>query len=190
MRLIVLSDQLPVIALVSRYLTNKLIGREPILKRQPKPPLIRRSHAVLILLSESYPPLQGRLLTCYAPVRHLTFQSKLQSVSFDLHVLSTPPAFVLSQNQTLRRNFDWLDRCSKQLPKLTCRGVVKLLGPARWRTNHAAHNLALSFHPANLIEGYPEASSDVRRRAGPTLLKSFSIVGTKKPTGLASRSTS
>ena len=53
-------------------------------------------------------------------------------ISFDLHVLSTPPAFVLSQNQTLRRNFDRLDRCSKQLPKLTCRGVVKLPGPARW----------------------------------------------------------
>ena len=58
--LVVLSDQLPVIALVSRYLTNKLIGREPILKRQPKPPLIRRSHGVLISLSKGYPPLQGR----------------------------------------------------------------------------------------------------------------------------------
>ena len=33
--LIVLSDQVPVVALVSRYLTNKLIGREPILQRQP-----------------------------------------------------------------------------------------------------------------------------------------------------------
>ena len=32
--LIVLSDQLPVEALVSRYLTNKLIGREPILERR------------------------------------------------------------------------------------------------------------------------------------------------------------
>ena len=31
--LIVLSDQLPVEALVSRYLTNKLIGREPLPKR-------------------------------------------------------------------------------------------------------------------------------------------------------------
>ena len=29
----ILSDHLPVIALVSRYLTNKLIGREHILKR-------------------------------------------------------------------------------------------------------------------------------------------------------------
>jgi hypothetical protein len=33
--LIVLSDQVPVVALVSHYLTNKLIGREPILQRQP-----------------------------------------------------------------------------------------------------------------------------------------------------------
>ena len=33
--LIVLSDQLPVVALVSRYLTNKLIGREPLPKRNP-----------------------------------------------------------------------------------------------------------------------------------------------------------
>ena len=32
-RLIVLSDQLPVEALVSRYLTNKLIGHEPIQER-------------------------------------------------------------------------------------------------------------------------------------------------------------
>jgi len=33
--LIVLSDQLPVEALVSRYLTNKLIGREPLPKQNP-----------------------------------------------------------------------------------------------------------------------------------------------------------
>ncbi len=31
--LIILSDQLPVLALVSSYLTNKLMGREPILQR-------------------------------------------------------------------------------------------------------------------------------------------------------------
>ena len=37
--LIVLSDQLPIIALVSRYLTNKLIGRRLILKCEPKPAL-------------------------------------------------------------------------------------------------------------------------------------------------------
>jgi hypothetical protein len=38
--LIVLSDQLPVVALVSRYLTNKLIGRGPIPRQKPKLPLL------------------------------------------------------------------------------------------------------------------------------------------------------
>ena len=33
----ILSDQLPVVALVGRYPTNKLIGREPIPKRNPFP---------------------------------------------------------------------------------------------------------------------------------------------------------
>ena len=32
--LIILSDQLPVVALVSRYLTNQLIGRRPIFVRR------------------------------------------------------------------------------------------------------------------------------------------------------------
>ena len=40
MWLIVLSDQLPIVALVSRYLTNKLMGRGPIPKRGPKLPLV------------------------------------------------------------------------------------------------------------------------------------------------------
>ena len=34
--LIVLSDQLPIVALVSRYLTNKLMGRGPVPVRRPK----------------------------------------------------------------------------------------------------------------------------------------------------------
>ena len=41
--LVVLSDQLPVVALVSRYLTNKLIGREPIPERNPFPHQTMRS---------------------------------------------------------------------------------------------------------------------------------------------------
>ena len=43
MLLIVLSNQLLIIALVSHYLTNKLIRRRPIFKREPKPPLIQRT---------------------------------------------------------------------------------------------------------------------------------------------------
>jgi hypothetical protein len=39
--LIVLSDQLPIEALVSRYLTNKLMGRGPIPMRRPKLPFLK-----------------------------------------------------------------------------------------------------------------------------------------------------
>src|SRR5205814_6535439 len=68
--LVVLSDQLPVIALVSHYLANKLIGRGVIKKRQVAPALasgrcLPWPHAVLIRLSASYPPLLGRFPTCY-----------------------------------------------------------------------------------------------------------------------------
>ena len=62
-------------------------------------------HAVLAVVSNCCPPLKGRFLTRYSPVRHcpriqLTEISVIR-FSFDLHVLSTPPAFVLSQDQTL-----------------------------------------------------------------------------------------
>ena len=46
MWLIVLSDQLPVVALVSRYLTNKLIGRESILLRRSFPLQTMRSEVI------------------------------------------------------------------------------------------------------------------------------------------------
>jgi hypothetical protein len=53
--LIILSDQLSIIALVSHYLTNKLIERRPFQKR-PKA-LLRRAYAVLAPVSRSYPSL-------------------------------------------------------------------------------------------------------------------------------------
>jgi hypothetical protein len=42
--LVVLSDQLAVVALVSHYLTNKLIARETLLKRNPFPHPTMRSN--------------------------------------------------------------------------------------------------------------------------------------------------
>ena len=78
--LIILSDQLPVFGLVGRYPTNYLMGRRFVSERK----LVYRgllcpqtlsgpwSHAVLALLSKGYPPLGGRLPTCYSPVRHFT----------------------------------------------------------------------------------------------------------------------
>ena len=73
MWLIVLSDQLPVVALVSRYLTNKLIGRETISERRTISSIRHATvggYSVLIQVSLGYPDLRGRFLTCYAPVRH------------------------------------------------------------------------------------------------------------------------
>ena len=73
MWLIVLSDQLPVNALVSRYLTNKLIGREALLERRTissSRHATSREYPVLIRVSPGYPGLQGKFLTCYSPVRH------------------------------------------------------------------------------------------------------------------------
>ena len=97
--LIVLSDQLPVFALVSRYLTNKLIGRETILEQRTvssSDHAIRREYSVLIRVSSGYPDLQGRFLTCYAPVRRfpqliLTEQLVLPRLACIKHAASVRP---------------------------------------------------------------------------------------------------
>src|SRR5699024_3676207 len=62
-----------------------------------------RSYMVLDTVSQAYPTVQGRSPTCYSPVRHSSTPSKLEAFPFDLHVLSTPPAFILSQDQTLHK---------------------------------------------------------------------------------------
>src|SRR5918997_1005386 len=89
--------------MVSHYLTIKLIGREHIPGRKTfhNTTCAASSYPVLITVSGGYPEAKGRLLTCYSPVR----RSSTTEVAFplDLHVLSTPPAFVLSQDQTLHR---------------------------------------------------------------------------------------
>src|SRR5665213_3703300 len=63
--LIILSDQLMIVVLVSHYLTNKLIIRRPLPKR-PKA-LIRRSYAALATLSGSYSSLWGTFLRVTQP---------------------------------------------------------------------------------------------------------------------------
>jgi hypothetical protein len=80
----------------------------------------RSTYAVLARVSPGYPPLPGRSPTCYSPVR----RSPVAEATFahDLHVLSTPPAFILSQDQTLQ--FDTLE---------TCQGVASNPQPAQFR---------------------------------------------------------
>ena len=81
--LIILSDQLWIVALVVRYTANKLMGRKVILK-WPKPFEKRRCllhhYAVLAIRWDSYSPLQGRFFTCYSPVR------RWYCYPLDLHV--------------------------------------------------------------------------------------------------------
>ena len=105
--LIILSDQLPIAGLVSIYLTNYLMGRRFILRLRrfnnclDAEPL---HYLILASVSRSYVSPKGRLPTRYAPVRHFP-QNASTLLLVDLHVLSTPPAFVLSQDQTLRSKF-------------------------------------------------------------------------------------
>ena len=98
---VALSGRLPVVALVSHYLTNKLIGRGPIPSRKTfhQTPCEERSYPVLDPVSQAYPRAEGRSPTCYSPVRRSCTPEG--ALPLDLHVLSTPPAFVLSQDQTL-----------------------------------------------------------------------------------------
>lgn len=61
------------------------------------------SYAVLAIVSNSYPPLPGRLPTRYSPVRNSSARCKHQASAFYLHVLGTPPALILSQDRTLKK---------------------------------------------------------------------------------------
>jgi hypothetical protein len=49
-------------------------------------------------------------------------------IPFDLHVLSTPPAFVLSQNQTLRRKLMQIRLSDPQIPAFV---LASLLADSR-----------------------------------------------------------
>lgn len=64
--------------------------------------LLFRVHAVLAKVSLGYPPLIGRFLRVTHPSaarHHLVLL--LNMLPLDLHVLGVPPAFNLSQDQTL-----------------------------------------------------------------------------------------
>jgi hypothetical protein len=92
--LAVLSDQLPIIALVGRYPTNKLIGRRP-LHRRINPFLTsttsRRAYAELPRVSAGYPPPMGRFPTCSSPVRHVNPQRGHVRLACIRHAASVNP---------------------------------------------------------------------------------------------------
>jgi hypothetical protein len=107
---IILSDPLAIAALVSRYLPNKLMARRPLQMRQ----LINRGHLSRTAFRQRgssgiNPPFGGLFQTSGQVIHALLTRAPLSlpegNYPFDLHVLSTPPAFVLSQDQTLQLYF-------------------------------------------------------------------------------------
>ena len=97
--MVILSNHLTIVDLVGRYPTNYLIVRRPVPNR-PKA-LIRRSHAVLAHLSMGYPSVWGPFPRVTQPSAARQQLHKEVLLPLDLHVLGTPPAFILSQDQTL-----------------------------------------------------------------------------------------
>ena len=100
MWLIVLSDQQPIVALVGPYPTNELIGHGPLFQR----PL--RSFA-LGCDAQSLCGIVGDFSPVFLTERQVTHVlltrpplPRVAARACDLHVLGTPPAFILSQDQT------------------------------------------------------------------------------------------
>ena len=58
-------------------------------------------YGILVDVSIGYLPDTGKLLTCYAPFRRSPSEYCYSTLPLDLHVLSLPLAFILSQDQTL-----------------------------------------------------------------------------------------
>ena len=101
-------------------------------RAHPSPPelsttirCLKWSYPVLAPVSGGYPDVKGRLLTCYSPVRRSCTPEG--ALPLDLHVLSTPPAFVLSQDQTLRRKQIRLDREGRRRKKRCLLAGIKSL---------------------------------------------------------------
>ena len=84
--LVVLSDQLRSVALVSHYLTNKLIRRRLLQQREVRrsPAFPRRAYAVLATVSDCCPPLLGRFLSITHPFATRQRKSKLSPVTVRL----------------------------------------------------------------------------------------------------------
>ena len=112
-----------------------------------------QAHTELPRVSAGYPLPLGRLATCSSPVRHV---SGPKAAPFDLHALGTPPALILSQDQTLHhclRRLTGSDDCQVAPP--APKGV-----PSRPRTFHCLL-LAVTRSGPNLAPGsslrYPPA---------------------------------
>ena len=117
--LIVLSDQLPIYALVGRYPTNKLIGREPVIERLSPFFTVRCRTVTASGINPDFSGLSRDSKVGCSRVTH-PCAARHRSAALDLHVSCTPPALILSQDQTLQRNTKCHDRKNRP-SKSSCR---------------------------------------------------------------------
>ena len=95
--LVVLSDQPPITVLVGHYPANKLMGRRPHPKRPRALPCTRQGLCGISTPFGALSPTSGQVthaLLSRPPLPPASWRAS------DLHALGTPPAFVLSQDQT------------------------------------------------------------------------------------------
>ena len=99
-----LSEPLPIVGLVGRYPANCLMGREPIRGRRSF-----QTKSMRTLLLRGLRQRFHRLSPCHGHVAHAlrtlppvaARSIATSALPLDLHVLSLPLAFILSQDQTL-----------------------------------------------------------------------------------------
>ena len=99
-----LSAPLPVIGLVSHYLTNYLIGPRPIKERiaSLSNSFKNWNYWELPHLSISYAQLFGM----YQGITNPSATPNHKDWAYDLHALSTPLAFILDQDQILNKKIE------------------------------------------------------------------------------------
>ena len=99
-----LSEPLPIVALVGRHPANQLIGREPI-RRRRNFQYNAMQHRIPSGISRRFHRLSpgnghvAHALRTLPPVAGISIAT--HPLPLDLHVLSLPLAFILSQDQTL-----------------------------------------------------------------------------------------
>ena len=131
--------------------------------------MTRGYYAVLAKVSLSYPPLQGRLVTCYSPVRHFThgllhFLVRLACVRHAASVDSEPGSNSRLKPDVflLRRRSDWVDRPAhlhlEGRRHLTCEND-------RAKLDHISR-LACSTNLSKILEGGPPKRYPYGSRSG------------------------
>ena len=119
------------------------------------------------------------MLTRYSPVRRsVILKASFQNASLDLHVLGTPPAFVLSQDQTLLFNLDSLILLIVRFP-FGINFVVQNMIFCLVLTSRSSHHYALfkELFPASVTPGHNRLAYNIKLAPFCQLFFSFFFPG-------------